>query len=59
MTAAPWWNNWQNTHYSNMEDMAVEGMNSGVAQTYYPLLRQLVEGIYVGYKSMRRPPPRA
>ena len=50
MTAAPWWNNWQNTHYSNMEDMAVEGMNSGVAQTYYPSFVNYVEGIYVGYK---------
>lgn len=36
MTAAPWWNNWEATRYSNMEDMAVEGMNSGMAQTYYP-----------------------
>ncbi len=50
MTAAPWWNNWENTHYSNMEDMAVEGMNSGMAQTYYPSFVNYVEGIYVGYK---------
>lgn len=26
MTAAPWWNNWEATRYSNMEDMAVEGL---------------------------------
>ncbi len=50
MTAAPWWNNWENTHYSNMEDMAVEGMNAGAAQTYYPSFVNYVEGIYVGYK---------
>ncbi len=50
MTAAPWWNNWENTHYSNMEDMAVEGMNSGMAQIYYPSFVNYVEGIYVGYK---------
>lgn len=50
MTAAPWWNNWENTHYSNMEDMAVEGMNSGMAQVYYPAFINYVEGIYVGYK---------
>ena len=50
MTATPWWNNWEATHYSNMEDMAVEGMNSGMAQTYYPSFTNYVEGIYVGYK---------
>ena len=50
MTAAPWWNNWEATHYSNMEDMAVEGMNAGTAQTYYPSFTNYVEGIYVGYK---------
>jgi beta-glucosidase len=50
MAAAPWWNNWEATRYSNMEDMAVEGMNSGMAQTYYPSFTNYVEGIYVGYK---------
>ncbi len=50
MTAAPWWNNWEATRYSNMEDMAVEGMNAGMAQTYYPSFTNYVEGIYVGYK---------
>ena len=44
------WNNWEATRYSNMEDMAVEGMNSGMAQTYYPSFTNYVEGIYVGYK---------
>lgn len=47
---APWWNNYQITHYSNMEDLAVEGMNAGVAQIYYPSFTNYVEGIYVGYK---------
>ena len=50
MTTAPWWNNWEATHYSNMEDMAVEGMNAGTAQTYYPSFTNYVEGIYVEYK---------
>lgn len=50
MTAAPWWNNWGATHYSNMEDLAVEGMNAGSPQTYYPSFTNYVEGIYVGYK---------
>lgn len=50
MTTAPWWNNWEATRYSNMEDMAVEGMNAGTAQTYYPSFTNYVEGIYVGYK---------
>lgn len=50
MTAAPWWNNWEATRYSNMEDMAVEGMNAGMAQIYYPSFTNYVEGIYVGYK---------
>lgn len=50
MTKAPWWNNWEATHYSNMENLAVEGMNSGMAQTYYPSFTNYVEGIYVGYK---------
>lgn len=50
LTATPWWNNWQSTKYSNMEDMAVEGMNAGTAQTYYPSFVNYVEGIYVGYK---------
>ena len=47
---APWWNNYEDYHYSNMEHMAVEGMNSGVSQTYYPSFTNYVEGIYVGYK---------
>ncbi len=47
---SPWWNNYDIYHYSNMEDMAVQGMNSGVAQTYYPSFTNYVEGIYVGYK---------
>ncbi|MCD8161730.1 MAG: glycoside hydrolase family 3 C-terminal domain-containing protein [Clostridiales bacterium] len=47
---SPWWNNYEIYNYSNMEDLAVEGMNSGVAQTYYPSFTSYVEGIYVGYK---------
>ena len=50
VTSTPWWNNWTNTKYSNMEDMAVEGMNAGVPQMYYPSFVNYVEGIYVGYK---------
>ena len=47
---APWWNNYEDYHYSNLEHLAVEGMNSGVSQTYYPSFTNYVEGIYVGYK---------
>lgn len=47
---APWWNNYENYHYANLEHLAVEGMNSGVSQTYYPSFTNYVEGIYVGYK---------
>ena len=47
---APWWNNYEDYHYSNLEHLAVEGMNSGVAQTYYPSFTNYAEGIYVGYK---------
>lgn len=50
MTKAPWWNNAQQVHYSNLESLAVEGMNSGKPQTYYPSFTNYVEGIYVGYK---------
>lgn len=50
MTAAPWWNNGTKIAYSNLADMAVEGMNSGVAQMYAPAFTNYVEGIYVGYK---------
>ena len=47
---APWWNNYEDYHYSNLEHLAVEGMNSGVSQTYYPSFTNYAEGIYVGYK---------
>lgn len=50
MTTAPWWNNAEKTEYTNLADMAVEGMNAGTAQVYAPVFTNYVEGIYVGYK---------
>lgn len=50
MTKAPWWNNGEKIEYTNMADMAVEGMNAGAPQVYAPAFTNYVEGIYVGYK---------
>ncbi len=50
MTAAPWWNNGTQVAYTNLADLAVEGMNAGVPQVYAPSFTNYVEGIYVGYK---------
>lgn len=50
MTTAPWWNNAEKTEYTNLANMAVEGMNAGTAQVYAPAFTNYVEGIYVGYK---------
>lgn len=50
MTTAPWWNNAGKIEYTNLADMAVEGMNAGTAQVYAPAFTNYVEGIYVGYK---------
>lgn len=50
MAAAPWWNNGEKTAYSNLAELAVEGMNAGVPQSYAPSFTNYVEGIYVGYK---------
>ena len=50
MTTAPWWNNAEKTEYTNLADMAVEGMNAGTAQVYAPAFTNYVEGIYVGHK---------
>ena len=50
MTTAPWWNNAEKTEYTNLADMAVEGMNAGTAQVYAPAFTNYVEGSYVGYK---------
>ena len=50
MTTAPWWNNGEKIEYTNLADMAVEGMNAGTAQVYAPAFTNYVEGIYVGYK---------
>ena len=47
---APWWNNGEKIDYTNLADMAVEGMNAGVAQIFAPSFTNYVEGIYVGYK---------
>ena len=50
MTTAPWWNNGEKIEYTNLADMAVEGMNAGSPQVYAPAFTNYVEGIYVGYK---------
>ena len=50
MMTAPWWDNAEKTEYTNLADMAVEGMNAGTAQVYAPAFTNYVEGIYVGYK---------
>ena len=50
MTTAPWWNNGEKIEYTNLADLAVEGMNAGTAQVYAPAFTNYVEGIYVGYK---------
>lgn len=50
MTTAPWWNNAEKTEYTNLADLAVEGMDAGTAQVYAPAFTNYVEGIYVGYK---------
>ena len=50
MTTAPWWNNGEKIEYTNLADMAVEGMNAGTPQVYAPAFTNYVEGIYVGYK---------
>lgn len=50
MTTAPWWNNAEKTEYTNLADLAVEGMNAGTAQVYAPAFTNYEEGIYVGYK---------
>ena len=36
--------------YTNLADMAVEGMNAGSPQVYAPAFTNYVEGIYVGYR---------
>ena len=50
LETAPWWNNGEKIDYTNLADMAVEGMNAGVAQIFAPSFTNYVEGIYVGYK---------
>lgn len=50
LEAAPWWNNGTYTAYTNLADMAVEGMNAGKPQVYAPSFIDYVESIYVGYK---------
>lgn len=50
MTTAPWWNNGDKRGYTNLEHLAVEGMNAGKAQVFAPSFTNYVEGIYVGYK---------
>lgn len=48
--AAPYYNNAEKRDYTNLLDMTVEGMNSGVATNYSPAFINYVENIYVGYK---------
>lgn len=50
MTTAPWWNNGDKRGYTNLADLAVEGMNAGKPQVFAPSFTNYVEGIYVGYK---------
>lgn len=50
MTTAPWWNNGGKRDYTNLAELAVEGMNNGVPQMFAPSFTNYVEGIYVGYK---------
>lgn len=50
ITATPYWNNAVKANYTNMGDMAVEGMNAGAPQIYYPSYINYAESIYVGYK---------
>lgn len=50
MTMAPWWNNGEKRGYTNLADLAVEGMNAGKPQVFAPSFTNYVEGIYVGYK---------
>ena len=50
MTIAPWWNNGDKRGYTNLADLAVEGMNAGKPQVFAPSFTNYVEGIYVGYK---------
>ncbi len=52
LTATPWWNNFGNYTYTNMDDCAVETYDwaSGSMITTIPNFVNYVEGIYVGYK---------
>lgn len=50
LKSSPWWNNGTYTEYTNLADMAVQGMNAGKPQVYAPSFIDYVEGIYVGYK---------
>lgn len=50
MTKAPYRNNAVKTNYSNMKDLAVDGMNAGKPQKFSPAYIDYAEGIYVGYK---------
>lgn len=50
MTKAPWWNNGEKMGYTNLEQLAVEGMNAGKPQVFAPSFTNYTESIYVGYK---------
>ncbi|MBR1628967.1 MAG: glycoside hydrolase family 3 C-terminal domain-containing protein [Lachnospiraceae bacterium] len=50
--AAPWWNNFGDLNYTNMDDFQVESANFGTGEPiiYKPAFVNYVEGIYVGYR---------
>ncbi|MCR5769944.1 MAG: glycoside hydrolase family 3 C-terminal domain-containing protein [Butyrivibrio sp.] len=48
---APWWNNFGDFNYENMDDMSYTSTGfTGVESTAYVSFVNYVEGIYVGYK---------
>ena len=51
-TKTPWWNNFGDLNYTNMEEFKVESANFGTGEpiVYYPAFVNYVEGIYVGYR---------
>ena len=50
--AAPWWNNFGDLNYENMDEFQVESANFGTGEPiiYKPAFVNYVEGIYVGYR---------
>ena len=50
--ATPWWNNFGDLNYTNMDEFQVESANFGTGDPiiYKPAFVNYVEGIYVGYR---------